>query len=64
MVRAATASGPKPASDKAHAILLALDRAAVTGFDHFVATQSAPIGLGPDLKGRHVYAVNFRGGES
>lgn len=51
-------------SEKAEAILTALDRATVSGFTVFRAQQSTPFGLGLDGNGRPSFAVNFRGGES
>jgi Bacteriophage minor capsid protein len=61
VTRAAT---DKLANDKAWAILAALHRASVSGFDHFLSTQSTPIAIGPDQNGHPRYAVNFRGGAS
>jgi Bacteriophage minor capsid protein len=54
----------KLARDKAEAVRLALDAAAVSGFDHFIATQATPLYLGPDERGRHRFSINFRAGES
>jgi hypothetical protein len=62
-----TRAGPtsrKAASDKAHASLLALDQQVVSGFGMFMATQSAPISLGVDERGRPLFAVNFRAMEA
>lgn len=53
----------KAASDKAHAALVALDRATIAGFNHFRAAQSVPFYAGPDGAGRPTFTVNFRGGE-
>ena len=60
MTRAAPGS-TKVASDKAHQILATLDQAAVSGFGLFMATTGAPVTIGPDEKGRPLFAVNFRG---
>jgi hypothetical protein len=54
----------KLANDKAWVVLTTLHRANVSGFDHFLATQSTPIAVGPDQNGRPRYAVNFRAGAS
>ena len=60
MARAAPGNN-KVASDKAHQILATLDQAAVSGFGLFMATQGTPVTIGPDEKGRPLFAVNFRG---
>ena len=50
------------AEAKAQAVFTALDRADVDGFAYLTAQQSTPISLGPDVNGRHRFALNFRGG--
>lgn len=64
VVTRAGPGGSQAAVGKAHAALLALDQQAVTGFGMFMATQSAPVTIGPDELGRPLFAVNFRGIES
>ena len=64
VVTRAAPGGTKIASDKAHAVLLALDQQPVTGLGLFMATQSVPVTIGPDEKGRPLFAVNFRGIEA
>lgn len=59
-----TRAGPgaaQAASDKAHAVIVALDGASVGGFGLFIATASAPITIGPDEVGRPMFVTNFRG---
>jgi len=52
------------ASEKAEAILVALDRATIAGFDLVRATQSTPFSAGSDANHRPLFTVNFRAGES
>ena len=64
LVTRAAPGGNKTASDKAHQILTTLNRASVNGFKVFSAQQSVPVTIGPDEKGRPLFAVNFRGMEA
>lgn len=64
VVARAAVGEAQAANLKAMAVLTTLDRASVSGFDHFRATQSAPFPIGPDPLGRPLFAVNFRAGET
>ena len=57
LVTRAAPGSTKTASDKAHQILATLDQAAVSGFGLFMATQGTPVTIGPDEKGRPLFAV-------
>jgi Bacteriophage minor capsid protein len=52
------------AEAKAQAIFDSLDRADLNGLAFFNVQQSTPSALGPDVNGRHRFALNFRGGAS